>query len=44
MIHTPDQVRQSVVHVFDEWAKPAQDAAGISAFARLDWLRNTSVR
>ena len=44
MNHTPNQVRQSIVHVLDEWAKPAPDATGMRAFARSDWLRNTSVR
>ncbi len=34
MNHTPDQVRQSIAHVFDEWT----DITGMSAFAGTDWL------
>jgi hypothetical protein len=39
--HTPDQVRQHIVHVLNEWAEMAPDTTGISAFARSDWLSKT---
>jgi hypothetical protein len=32
--HTPDQVRQSIAHVLDEWA----DSTAMSASVRTDWL------
>ena len=32
-----DQVRQSIVHVLDEWAKSAPDTSGMSAPVRSDW-------
>ena len=35
---TPDQVRHTLVHVLNEWAEATPDTAGISAFARSDWL------
>ena len=35
MNHTLDQVRQSIVHVLDEWA----DTTAMSASVRPDWLR-----
>jgi hypothetical protein len=38
---TPDQVRQHIVHVLNEWAELAPDTTGISAFARSDWLSTT---
>ena len=35
---TPDQARHTLVHVLNEWAEATPDTAGISAFARSDWL------
>jgi hypothetical protein len=37
MACTPDQVRQSIVHVLDEWAELAPDTTGTSAFAYSTW-------
>ena len=34
MNHAPDQVRQSIVHVLDEWAKPERTTV-LSALSRL---------
>jgi hypothetical protein len=38
MNHTPDQVKQSIVHVLDEWAEAVPVTNEMSAFARSDWL------
>ena len=35
---TPDQIRQSVVHVLNEWAELGAGTTGMSGFARSDWL------
>ena len=40
MNHTPDQVRQSIVHVLDEWAN-GPDTTGMSAFAAQTGLSKT---
>ena len=38
---TPDQVRQHLVHVLNEWAELAPDTTGVGAFARSLWLSKT---
>ena len=35
---TPDQVRQSLVHVLNEWAELAPETSGMSGFSRSLWL------
>jgi hypothetical protein len=44
MSHTPDQVRQSIVHVLDAWAKAAPRYHGDERIYPTDWLRTTSDR
>ena len=34
----PDQAKQSLVHVLDEWAEVAPDLVGIGGFCRSSWL------
>jgi hypothetical protein len=41
MDHALDQVRQSMAHVLDEWAKVSPETTGMGAFARSDWPSKT---
>jgi hypothetical protein len=38
---TPDEVRQHLAHVLNEWAELAPDTTGVGAFARSLWLSTT---
>ena len=41
MARTPEQIRQHLVHVLNEWAELAPDTGSIGAFARSLWLSKT---